>query len=39
MSKSKDIFLIDTRCRLNEAIEELGRSKGYAVKVRKNLPT
>ena len=33
MEDKRDIFLIDTGCRLNEAIEELGRSKGFGIKV------
>ena len=38
MSESRDIYLIDTGCRLNEAIEELGRSKGFGVRVAKDHP-
>ena len=35
MSETRDIFLIDTGCRINEAIEELGKSKGFGIKVAK----
>ena len=35
MTKSRDIFLIDTGCKLNEAIEELGKSRGFGIKVAK----
>ena len=33
MAEKKDIFLIDTGCRLNEAIKELGESRGLGIKV------
>ena len=33
MAEKRDIFLIDTGCRLNEAIVELGKSRGLGIKV------
>ena len=35
MSESRDIFLIDTGCRLNEAIEELGKNREFYIRVAK----
>ena len=37
MAEKKDIFLIDTGCRLNEAIKELGESRGLGNKVAEGI--
>jgi hypothetical protein len=34
MTESKDLFLIDTRCTLNQAIEEAMQKNGFGVKVK-----